>query len=35
MRPLRLLAFRTFRPFFVAMRALKPCLLTRDRLLGW
>ncbi len=35
MRPFRRLAFRIFRPLLVAIRALKPCLLARDFLLGW
>jgi hypothetical protein len=33
-RPLALLAFKIFLPFFVAIRALKPCLLTLFRLDG-
>lgn len=34
-RPFALRRERTFRPFFVAMRALKPCLFVRLRRCGW
>ena len=35
LRPLALLVFKIFLPFFVAILALKPCLLTLFRLDGW
>jgi hypothetical protein len=35
LRPLARLAFNTCRPAFVAIRARKPCVRLRFRLLGW
>ena len=35
LRPLARLAFSTCRPAFVAIRARKPCVRLRFRLLGW
>jgi hypothetical protein len=35
LRPLARRRFRTSRPFLVAMRARKPCVFARRRLLGW
>ena len=35
LRPLARREANTRRPFFVAMRSRKPCLLTRRRLCGW